>query len=77
MHNYMYNSLIPCLYIRAANVFGRHSVQLHVTASAMGVSMEDFSNAKEKLSKLKTDPGNEVKLKIYALFKQVRPRCTF
>ena len=37
----------------------------------MGVSMEDFNNAKEKLSGLKKDPGNEAKLKIYALFKQV------
>ncbi|KAG5268910.1 hypothetical protein AALO_G00217810 [Alosa alosa] len=55
---------------RAAKVFGCHSVQLHVTGSAMGVSMEDFNNAKKKLSSLKNDPGNEVKLKIYALFKQ-------
>lgn len=55
---------------RAAKVFGCPSVQLHTTGSAMGVSMEDFNNAKQRLSSLKNDPGNEVKLKIYALFKQ-------
>ncbi|XP_062376860.1 enoyl-CoA delta isomerase 2, mitochondrial [Sardina pilchardus] len=55
---------------RAAKVFSCPSVQLHVTGSAMGVSMEDFNNAKQRLSSLKNDPGNEVKLKIYALFKQ-------
>ncbi|XP_063062498.1 enoyl-CoA delta isomerase 2, mitochondrial isoform X2 [Engraulis encrasicolus] len=36
----------------------------------MGASVEDFNTAKQKLSTLKNDPGNEVKLKIYALFKQ-------
>lgn len=33
--------------------------------------MEQFEEAKNKLSHLKKDPGNDVKLKIYALFKQV------
>lgn len=33
--------------------------------------MEQFEEAKNKLSHLKNDPGNDVKLKIYALFKQV------
>ncbi|KAL2085960.1 hypothetical protein ACEWY4_019280 [Coilia grayii] len=55
---------------RATKVFSCPSVQLHVTASAMGISVEDFNTAKQKLSLLKNDPGNEVKLKIYALFKQ-------
>ena len=32
----------------------------------------DFEKAKERLNTLKEDPGNETKLKIYALFKQVR-----
>uniref|UniRef100_A0A3Q3XGU6 ACB domain-containing protein n=1 Tax=Mola mola TaxID=94237 RepID=A0A3Q3XGU6_MOLML len=35
-----------------------------------GVTVEQFEQAKGKLSTLKKDPGNEVKLKIYALFKQ-------
>uniref|UniRef100_A0A672S5Z1 Enoyl-CoA delta isomerase 2, mitochondrial-like n=1 Tax=Sinocyclocheilus grahami TaxID=75366 RepID=A0A672S5Z1_SINGR len=36
----------------------------------MGASVEEFNAAKEKLGALKKDPGNEVKLTIYALFKQ-------
>uniref|UniRef100_A0A9J8BC57 ACB domain-containing protein n=1 Tax=Cyprinus carpio carpio TaxID=630221 RepID=A0A9J8BC57_CYPCA len=36
----------------------------------MAASVEEFNAAKEKLGALKKDPGNEVKLKIYALFKQ-------
>uniref|UniRef100_A0A4W6FVF1 Enoyl-CoA delta isomerase 2 n=1 Tax=Lates calcarifer TaxID=8187 RepID=A0A4W6FVF1_LATCA len=35
-----------------------------------GATVEQFEQAKNKLSTLKKDPGNEVKLKIYALFKQ-------
>ncbi|XP_056868753.1 enoyl-CoA delta isomerase 2, mitochondrial isoform X1 [Takifugu flavidus] len=43
----------------------------HTTASSMmGVTMEQFEQAKNKLSHLKKEPGNDVKLKIYALFKQ-------
>ncbi|XP_054621761.1 enoyl-CoA delta isomerase 2, mitochondrial [Dunckerocampus dactyliophorus] len=38
--------------------------------SMMGATVEQFEEAKNKLSTLKKDPGNEVKLKIYALFKQ-------
>lgn len=32
----------------------------------------DFKNAAEKLKQLKADPGNEIKLKLYAMFKQVK-----
>ncbi|XP_051241841.1 enoyl-CoA delta isomerase 2, mitochondrial [Dicentrarchus labrax] len=47
------------------------SLKFHTTASPMmGVTVEQFEQAKGKLSTLKNDPGNEVKLKIYALFKQ-------
>ncbi|KAI1889231.1 hypothetical protein AGOR_G00177020 [Albula goreensis] len=46
------------------------ALQLHTTGSAMGATVEDFNQAKAKLSTLKEDPGNEVKLKIYGLFKQ-------
>ncbi len=49
----------------------RACVQLHSSAAVMGASVEEFNTAKEKLGTLKKDPGNEVKLKIYALFKQV------
>ena len=33
--------------------------------------MEQFEQAKGRMATLKKDPGNDVKLKIYALFKQV------
>ncbi|KAM9774475.1 enoyl-CoA delta isomerase 2, mitochondrial [Syngnathus typhle] len=47
------------------------TVSFHFTkTSMMGVTQEDFEKAKSKLSSLKKDPGNDVKLKIYALFKQ-------
>ncbi|XP_034145359.1 enoyl-CoA delta isomerase 2, mitochondrial isoform X3 [Esox lucius] len=36
----------------------------------MGATVEQFNHAKGQMGKLKNDPGNEVKLKIYALFKQ-------
>ncbi|XP_074478416.1 enoyl-CoA delta isomerase 2 [Sebastes fasciatus] len=47
------------------------SLKFHTTASPMmGATVEQFQEAKNKMSALKNDPGNEVKLKIYALFKQ-------
>lgn len=47
------------------------SLKLHTTASPlMGATVQQFEQAKSKLATLKNDPGNEVKLKIYALFKQ-------
>lgn len=36
-----------------------------------GATIDQFNEAKSRLSNLKKDPGNNVKLKIYALFKQV------
>ena len=36
-----------------------------------GIS-DQFNQAKENVATLTQDPGNEVKLKMYALFKQVR-----
>lgn len=46
------------------------SLRIHSSASVMGATVEQFEQAKNKLSTLKNDPGNEVKLQIYALFKQ-------
>uniref|UniRef100_H0YVJ0 Enoyl-CoA delta isomerase 2 n=1 Tax=Taeniopygia guttata TaxID=59729 RepID=H0YVJ0_TAEGU len=45
-------------------------IDLHMTAATMQVSQEDFQKAQEQLKLLKKDPGNETKLKLYALFKQ-------
>ncbi|XP_062833770.1 enoyl-CoA delta isomerase 2 isoform X2 [Anolis carolinensis] len=44
--------------------------QLHTTKYIMQFSQEDFEKAKDQLKLLEDDPGNEVKLKLYALYKQ-------
>ncbi|NXW06936.1 ECI2 isomerase, partial [Fregetta grallaria] len=46
------------------------AIHLHMTAATMQVSQKDFEKAQEQLKLLKEDPGNETKLKLYALFKQ-------
>ncbi|XP_010122339.1 PREDICTED: enoyl-CoA delta isomerase 2, mitochondrial [Chlamydotis macqueenii] len=46
------------------------AIHLHMTAVTMQVSQKDFEKAQEQLKLLKKDPGNETKLKLYALFKQ-------
>uniref|UniRef100_A0A8C9TLR1 Enoyl-CoA delta isomerase 2 n=1 Tax=Scleropages formosus TaxID=113540 RepID=A0A8C9TLR1_SCLFO len=56
--------------IRLVQVLRTPVLRLHVTARTMGATVEDFNRAKDQLGTLKKDPGNEVKLKIYALFKQ-------
>lgn len=37
----------------------------------MRASQEDFENARNQVKLLKEDPGNAVKLQLYALYKQV------
>ncbi|XP_780031.1 enoyl-CoA delta isomerase 2, mitochondrial [Strongylocentrotus purpuratus] len=44
--------------------------QIQNTACMMSFSDAEFTAAKDRLNSLKEDPGNEVKLQIYALFKQ-------
>lgn len=44
---------------------------LHTSARRHAAHDVEFNNAKDRLSALKEDPGNQVKLQIYALFKQV------
>ncbi|XP_029482620.1 enoyl-CoA delta isomerase 2 isoform X1 [Oncorhynchus nerka] len=46
------------------------SQTLHTADSMMGATVEQFNCAKSQMGTLKKDPGNEAKLKIYALFKQ-------
>ncbi|GCB70834.1 hypothetical protein scyTo_0001386 [Scyliorhinus torazame] len=46
------------------------AAKLHLTVVAMFATEAEFEKAKDKLKTLKNDPGNERKLKIYALFKQ-------
>lgn len=45
------------------------SGKLH-TSAMKGATVQQFETAKNKLSTLQNDPGNRVKLQIYALFKQ-------
>ncbi|XP_057350270.1 enoyl-CoA delta isomerase 2 isoform X1 [Manis pentadactyla] len=44
--------------------------QLHVSRSTMRASQKDFENSVNRVKLLKKDPGNEAKLKLYALYKQ-------
>ncbi|KAL2791284.1 enoyl-CoA delta isomerase 2 isoform 2, partial [Daubentonia madagascariensis] len=44
--------------------------QLHMRLTAMRASQKDFENAMNQVKLLQKDPGNEVKLKLYALYKQ-------
>ncbi|KAG8571626.1 hypothetical protein GDO81_011724 [Engystomops pustulosus] len=43
---------------------------LHTAGGRMQASQQDFEKAQNDLKTLKKDPGNDVKLKLYALFKQ-------
>uniref|UniRef100_A0A667I1K2 Enoyl-CoA delta isomerase 2 n=1 Tax=Lynx canadensis TaxID=61383 RepID=A0A667I1K2_LYNCA len=45
------------------------ALQLHMSKTAMRASQKDFESALSQVKRLK-DPGNEVKLKLYALYKQ-------
>jgi len=38
---------------------------------------QDMENAKKRVTQLTEDPGNEVKLQMYALFKQVRKKNNY
>lgn len=47
------------------------------TTQLLGLASEDeLEKAKQKLTTLTEDPGNDVKLKLYSLFKQVIWNCT-
>ncbi|XP_042318402.1 enoyl-CoA delta isomerase 2-like isoform X3 [Sceloporus undulatus] len=64
--------MMVCDLLDISTVYGLHlpAVKLHTTKPIMQFSQEDFEKAKDQLKLLKDDPGNEVKLKLYALFKQ-------
>ncbi|CAG2100304.1 unnamed protein product [Medioppia subpectinata] len=47
-------------------VFGQH----YAMSSSSGDIKSSFSSAQERVQKLKSEPSNDVKLKLYALFKQ-------
>ena len=49
------------------------------TANGPLLASQEFDAAKDRVNTLKEDPGNDAKLKLYALFKQVRGslRCAY
>lgn len=57
----------------SSTVYALHlpALQLHTAKPAMQFGQEDFEKAKAQLQFLKNDPGNEIKLQLYSLFKQV------
>lgn len=61
----------PYFYCCSSNLVLKDDDLLMTEWFVVGVTVEQFEQAKNRLSHLKTDPGNNVKLKIYALFKQV------
>lgn len=52
-------------------------LQLHTTNSIMQFSQEDFEKAKEQVNLLQDEPSDDIKLKLYALYKQVLQPFTF
>ncbi|XP_054447881.1 enoyl-CoA delta isomerase 2 isoform X2 [Pteronotus mesoamericanus] len=69
-------TLVPPLCYRALSrdsplqVISFPALQLHRSGTTMRASQEEFKNAVNQIKLLKKDPGNEVKLKLYALYKQ-------
>lgn len=51
-------------------VFRLPVAKLHLGRPTMRASEQDFENARNQVKLLKEDPGNEVKLRLYALYKQ-------
>ncbi|KAK2507317.1 hypothetical protein MC885_016066 [Smutsia gigantea] len=51
--------------------------QLHVSGSTMKASQKDFENSVNQVKLWKKKPGNEVKLKLYALYKQETARQNY
>ncbi|KAL7984531.1 hypothetical protein Chor_003101 [Crotalus horridus] len=45
-------------------------LQLHTTNSIMQFSQEDFEKAKEQVNLLQDEPSDDIKLKLYGLYKQ-------
>ncbi|KAL6097452.1 eci2 [Pungitius sinensis] len=61
----------PWRFVQLRRFSSTPSLTFHTSASPMmGATEEQFEQARSRMSSLKTDPGNDVKLQIYALFKQ-------
>ncbi|XP_069586820.1 enoyl-CoA delta isomerase 2-like isoform X2 [Ranitomeya imitator] len=56
--------------VRTGNWGRVAALGIHKTARHMQATQQDFEKAQNDLKTLKKDPGNDIKLKLYALFKQ-------
>ncbi|XP_075411367.1 enoyl-CoA delta isomerase 2 isoform X1 [Tenrec ecaudatus] len=56
--------------LRPLQVISFPVLQLHMSRAAMSGSQKDFEMAVNQVKLLKNEPGKEVKLKLYALYKQ-------
>ncbi|XP_040023068.1 enoyl-CoA delta isomerase 2 isoform X1 [Gasterosteus aculeatus] len=61
----------PWRFVKLRRFSSIPSLTFHTSASPMMAATEEqFEQARSRMSSLKKDPGNDVKLQIYALFKQ-------
>ncbi|XP_077952555.1 enoyl-CoA delta isomerase 2 isoform X2 [Gasterosteus aculeatus] len=60
----------PWRFVKLRRFSSIPSLTFHTSASPMMATEEQFEQARSRMSSLKKDPGNDVKLQIYALFKQ-------
>ncbi|XP_075682790.1 enoyl-CoA delta isomerase 2-like [Rhinoderma darwinii] len=56
--------------VRTSKWCGVPALGVHTTAGRMNTNQQDFEKSQNDLKILKKDPGNDIKLKLYALFKQ-------
>ena len=63
--------MFPCLHVIYNSDFEIYSAYRGIHLSMFNFASKEFEEAKTRLGTLKEDPGNDVKLKMYALFKQV------
>nr|XP_048284491.1 enoyl-CoA delta isomerase 2 isoform X5 [Myodes glareolus] len=62
--------VLRCWYPSLPQVFRFPVAQVHLGRPKMRASQQDFENAMNQVKLLKKDPGNQVKLQLYALYKQ-------
>lgn len=67
----MTSKVLPLLSPKGVlQVFRLPVAKLHLGRPTMRASQQDFENALNQVKLLKKDPGNDVKLRLYALYKQ-------
>ncbi len=64
-------NIILCFCRGHLGILGPAACSLHSSSISYGSLDDEFSKAKDRLNTLTEDPGNQAKLQLYALFKQV------